>query len=372
MKPKIAVFGALNNGLTVAADLTLAGYRVNLLELPEFQQKIAPIQKAGGIQLSGEKHALVSGKTGLAKLNMVTTDVEEALKDVDIIFVDVPVTEYEARFKAIAQYLKDGQIVNFNTYGYWPCLRVTNILKHVGARDIILAESPAPIYSARGQEGQVASGWIRRALPLGVFPAKKSREAFDALKAIYPNYERAKNVLQTNFENINLLIHPGIALCNIGYFDRAEEKGETVGFYSTGNTFHAGILAEALDRGRIPVCQAYDVPYTSLKEEVIRLYDTKGDTVQEAIKNAKFYQAVPPFPANIWIQWLKNDIPLSHVPFVLLSELAGVPAPIHRGFVEIVGAVLETDYWKTGLTLNKLGLTGLTPKEVVRYVTEGE
>jgi hypothetical protein len=59
------------------------------------------------------------------------------------------------------------------------------------------------------------------------------------------------------------------------------------------------------------------------------------------------------------------------VPLVLLSDLAKIPVPIYRGLVDIFSAVLETDFWTTGLTLDKLGLKGLSPEQVVRYVTEG-
>ena len=130
MKHRIAVFGnERNSGYTITADLTLAGYEVNFFELPEFGDAAARIQKLGGIELAGETEALISGKTGLAKPNMVTTNPQEALENVDIIFADLPHSDYETRFKAIAPYLKDGQIVHFNTYGAWGCLRVANILK---------------------------------------------------------------------------------------------------------------------------------------------------------------------------------------------------------------------------------------------------
>lgn len=372
MKPKIAVFGnARNVGYITAGDLTLAGYEVNLLELPEFQQTIAPAQKTGGIHLTGNLQALISGKTGFAKPNMITTEAEKALEDVDVVFVDAPVFDYETRFKTIAPYLRNGQIVHFNTYGYWPCLRVASNLKQVCKENVILTESPAPIYSVRSNNGQITSTCIRKRLPLAAFPGKKSKEAIEVLKPIYPTFEKAKNVLQTNFENINLLVHPGIAVLNIGYFDRAEEKGKTVGFYSIGNTTHTGILSEAQDRERIAVCQAYELAYTSLREYIIRYYGSSGKTIYEAILNCKFYQGIPPRPADIWIQWLKPDLLLSHVPFALLADLAGISVPIHRAIIEIVGAVLETDFWKNGLTLDKLGLAGLTTAEVIRYVTEG-
>ena len=88
--------------------------------------------------------------------------------------------------------------------------------------------------------------------------------------------------------------------------------------------------------------------------------------------DCKFIQGIPAYSVDIWAQWLKVDLPLAMVPFVLLADLAGISTPIHRGFIEIIGAVLETDFWKAGLTLDKLGLAGLSVEEVVRYVTEGQ
>ena len=379
MKPKIAVFGAGSIGCTIAADLTLAGYEINLLELPKFKQRIAGVQRLGGIHLSGDMHALISGKTGFAKPNMVTTAVKEALEDVDVIFVDVPATEYEDRFDAIAPYLKNGQIVNFNTYGYWASLRVASILKQRGKENVILSESPAPIHMVRGRDGSFTSVLIRERVPLAVFPSKKSKEVFDVLKAIFPTYEMAKDVLQTNFNNINMTVHPGIALLNIGSFDRAEERNEKFNFYVTGNTVHTGILEESYDRERIPVCQAYGVIYTSLKESIIRYYGSKGKTVYEVIRNCKPYQGLLKGTSG-WVIGLdylmdqlgRSDIPFSLVPFVSLASLAGVSTPITRAIIDIFGAIFETDFWKTGLTLHKLGLAGLTTEGVIRYITEGE
>jgi opine dehydrogenase len=88
--------------------------------------------------------------------------------------------------------------------------------------------------------------------------------------------------------------------------------------------------------------------------------------------NAKLYRERASDPANIWVKWLSLDVPFAHVPFVSLAELANVPVPIYRAVIEIFGAVVNTDFWKTGLTLDKLGLESLTKNEILRYVTEGE
>ena len=53
MKKNIAVIGAGNGGFAMAGDLTLAGYGINLFELPEFEHNILPVKDSGGIEITG-------------------------------------------------------------------------------------------------------------------------------------------------------------------------------------------------------------------------------------------------------------------------------------------------------------------------------
>lgn len=117
----ITVFGAGLDAQTIVADLTLAGFDVNMLTLPE--QNIAIencIKENGGIYLEGDK--TISGSSGLATTNMVTANAKKAIKDADVIVFTQPSSGYEERMKYIAPYLEDDQIINFNTYDYWPSL----------------------------------------------------------------------------------------------------------------------------------------------------------------------------------------------------------------------------------------------------------
>lgn len=92
---------------------------------------------------------------------------------------------------------------------------------------------------------------------------------------------------------------------------------------------------------------------------------------REAIAAAPFYQALPPLPADRWADWMRADVPFAHVPFVHLAEALGSPAPLHRGLVDLVGAVLGEDFWRDGLTLGDLGLADMTNDEMVAFVRDG-
>ena len=75
--------------------------------------------------------------------------------------------------------------------------------------------------------------------------------------------------------------------------------------------------------------------------------------------------------ATIWQTWMEGDLPLAHVPFVELAEKAGVSVPLHRGFVDIVDALLDSNSWQDGLNLERLGLAGMSTDRIRAYVETG-
>ena len=52
----ITILGCGAGGMAMAADLTLAGHRVQLVELPEFASNVEEIHARGGIDLCGTWH----------------------------------------------------------------------------------------------------------------------------------------------------------------------------------------------------------------------------------------------------------------------------------------------------------------------------
>ena len=191
------------------------------------------------------------------------------------------------------------------------------------------------------------------------------------LSAITKLVEPCRNVIETNLESMNLLIHPAMALLNVGYYDRAEAKGERASFYGIGNTAHTSKLVEALDAERPAVCEAYGVRFRSVLDHIRILYDAKGGDVQEAVAQSTFYRGVGDLPADIWQTWMGTDLPLAHVPFVLLAENAGCKATLHRGFIDIVAALLDAKPWEDGLTLERLGLAGMDAAAMTAYAETG-
>lgn len=77
MKKKYGILGAGNGGQSISAYLKLKGNEVYLYD--RYQSMIDPIKERGGIELTGVS------LNGTAKLDKITTDIEEAIKGVDFI-----------------------------------------------------------------------------------------------------------------------------------------------------------------------------------------------------------------------------------------------------------------------------------------------
>ena len=107
MKKKIAVIGAGHGGKAMAADLTIRGFDVFLFN--RTQKRITAIQERGGILLKTEENREV-----FAPMNLVTTDIEEVLREVNLVMVVIPASGHRNIAKLMAPFLQDNHIVLLN------------------------------------------------------------------------------------------------------------------------------------------------------------------------------------------------------------------------------------------------------------------
>ena len=83
----IAVLGGGNAGHTFAADLSLAGYKVNFYEHPQFKDAFRTTLEKAAVEIEDQ----VTGRRQVARIHKVTTDMKEAITDVRLIILAVPV-----------------------------------------------------------------------------------------------------------------------------------------------------------------------------------------------------------------------------------------------------------------------------------------
>jgi opine dehydrogenase len=76
-------------------------------------------------------------------------------------------------------------------------------------------------------------------------------------------------------------------------------------------------------------------------------------------------------PPTLDHRYLHEDVGWGLVPWLELAGACGSPAPIMEALTVVAGALNGVDYVRTGLTLEKMGLAGLTASEIVTYARSG-
>lgn len=372
---KFAVLGAGNGGHAMTADLSMMGFYVNLFELPQFEENIKPIQQKGGIHITGfapgVQEVFPKGwtKTGFAKIQgKVTTDIREAVEDVDVIEIVTPAFGHEAIMNECAPHLRRGQIVVFNT-GNWACFRFAHKLREMGIEGVILAEASLLIYSCRRSgPAQVHIDGMKQTLNIAALPAKKTSDVLRVLQKAYPQLKPAKNVLQTSLENLNLVFHPALMIMNAALVEH--KKGDFL-MYPFGCSPSVAKVISAVDQERLAVAKALDLELDTAMDFAYKSYGAKGKNYYEAIQNIKpFHDPIGGrAPSNMKFRYITEDVPFALVPLASLGDLLGILTPTIKALIHLASIINGIDYVKEGTTVEKLGLAGLNAQQIVELVS---
>jgi opine dehydrogenase len=357
---KIAVMGGGNSAQTMAADLALAGHDVTLCDLPRFAKNIRPLMEKREIEKCGSLGT--TGRTGLAKLKKVTTDVGDAVRRVDLIMIAVPAYGHLAFYKAFADCLEDGQGVLILP-GNWGALRLFNLLERSGnKKKVWVAETNRCMHICRAGEHWLGPGKVRVVLERGTvqvaaMPGRETRAVLDILKPLYANLAPAKNVLETSLGNSNIVLHGPLVLMNAGWIEHT--AGQFM-IYRDGVTPSVGKMMDAIGNEQEAILKALGFTPSPRKPFYDQIKDS--DWVKDPCEVG---------PPHLQHRYISEDIPYGLVPLTYWGDLLGVPTPASDAMIEVSSIANQVNYRKEGLTLRALGSDGLTPKEILKRVNEG-
>lgn len=359
-KPVFAVIGAGNGGQAMAGHLGLMGFKVSLYNRSE--DKIALIRRRGTISLEGEIR-------GVGRIRRATTDLAEAVRGADIVMVVTPATAHAEIARNLAPCLEDGQVVVLNPGRTGGALEFRSVLRESSCpARVLLAEAQTLLYAARAENmGQVRIFGVKHSVPLGVLPAHCAPEACRRLGAAFPQFVPVANVLETSFNNIGAVFHPVITLFNAA---RIQDTHGGFQFYVEGITRSLARILESVDRERVAVAGALGAGTYTARQWLYLAYNAVGHDLYGAIMANEGYYGIkaPPILAN---RYLTEDVPMSLVPIASVGEQVGVSCPTIRAIIHCASVLLDRDFSAGGRTAARLGLAGLSLKEIRYLVLEG-
>jgi opine dehydrogenase len=357
--PTFCVLGAGHGGMAMAAHLAMTGCRVNM-----FNRTLAHIEAVrarGGIDVDGEV-------SGFASLNVVTTDPAEAMDDCDVLMVVVPATAHRDMAQIIAPHIKDGQVLVLNPGRTGGALEVAKIIGERNPRvQPYIAEAQTLLYASRATNpGQVHIFGIKNSVPLATLPAYHITDILPVIQKALPQFVPGDNVLKTSLDNIGAVFHPAITVLNAG---RIEDTHGDFEYYVEGVTPSVACVLEAIDRERVNVAAALGIRANTAREWLYLAYDAAGRTLHDAMRANAGYSGIKA-PGTMAHRYITEDVPASLVPIASIGEMLNVPTPMIRSIIRLASAMHGVDYWAEGRTVERLGIKGMSVKDI-RFLVAG-
>jgi opine dehydrogenase len=361
---RIAVLGAGNGGSAAAADLTLRGYEVRLYSRSE--RTLRPILERGGIEL------VEGDQKNFARPALVTSSMDEAVADAELVMLAAPAVAHAELVAAAARSLRAGQIVFLNPGHTGGSLHVASLLRALD-RKIKICETVTLTYICRS----IAPGAVeiyRRTTNLrcAAFPGKFTADLVREMARLYPSIVPAENVLETGLSNINAIMHPAGMIGNAA---RIQTGDGDFYFYRDGITPAIASVIDAVDGERLKIVERLGLsPLT-----FVELFYQAGLTTERARASGSVYEAIHESAPNRTIKspttldhrYLHEDVAYGLVPISEMGRFVGVETRAIDGLITLASELNRIDYRRDGLTLEKMGIEGISPERLPALLHEG-
>lgn len=358
---RIAVLGSGNGGCAVAFECAKAGHEVSIFDFESFPANINAISKNGGIYSEGQLQ-------GFQKLAYAGFNIEETLKDAELVFVVGPAYSTRPFAEACKPFLRKEQKVIVCPGSCAGSIVFKNALGAAAEDEsFVIAETSTLPYAVRLTEPGKIHVFLK--LKDGVFiaalPAKHTNHVKEMISSIYSYMIPASSVLQTSLQNANPIIHPSVTLLNAGLIERTE--GDFF-FYEEGVTGGVGRVIEALDRERIAIGNAlgFDIipdPELGMRQGYMQeaTYD-KGYSEAEGFKGIRAQ-------SSLNYRYFNEDVGYGLVFLAELGKQLGVPTPVADSVIAIVSVVMGRDYrGEKARTMGSLGLGSYSLEELKKIL----
>lgn len=362
--PRVAVLGGGHGGLATAGHLTLKGLPVTLFSF--FESELEAVREENGVQLLGDVE-------GFAAIDRITTSVDAAVADADIIIVVYPALVHESAATILAAGLRDDQVILLSPGRTGGALEFARSLKRlaVTAR-VYVAESQTFMYAAEKRgPATVHIAREKRTMRVAALPASDNDVVVGRLRRLYPQIESAQNVMETSLNNIGAVVHPAPMLLNLPAIERAA-AGEHIRHYRELITRSiCDTVLEPLDAEKVSIATAMGLEAWTARDWYRESYGVVGDSIFDVLQRNPYYAEFAAPTHFLGYHHILDEIPNSLVPIAHLGDLVGVRTPTVRSIVDLASAVCGFDFWKEGRTPESLGIDGLSLEELLHYVDHG-
>ncbi|MDR2301129.1 MAG: NAD/NADP octopine/nopaline dehydrogenase family protein [Deltaproteobacteria bacterium] len=400
----IAILGAGGVGKPCAADSKLAGREVRLWDDPRFAPKTLKDINKSGLKLSGpQTNLLMFERSGVAKLDLVTDNLAEAVKGAGLVIVATVALGHKALFQNLIPLLEDGQIVHIIPDNYGALLLRKMMVEAKFNKKVIVGSWGTSPYGARVLvKGGVTTNEIniidRVCIMRGAAIPAYDTEAFVESAKYFPPFDpstysengddfglrKGDTVLDIALSNVNPVVHVPGAILGAAVMQNFELFGQKKQNYSL------------YAHGLCPAIAQVQVDFWTEEEEVAK---AAGTTIAAIDKEDFFSRSsiygpeymgkgyrVPftedyrykqePYgdgPFNLENRYVTEDVPIGCHLISQLGQKFGVKTPIVDSMIVLANSMLRRDLVaEVGYSLDYLGIGHMDKAQLNAWMREGQ
>ncbi|MBT7903168.1 hypothetical protein HN587_04865 [Candidatus Woesearchaeota archaeon] len=348
MNEKILICGAGQGGHAIAGYAATLGNEVSLYTHTP--------KKAEIISSNGNKIKLTGILDGEAQLRSITTNLQEAVSDNKYIFIITDATVHKYYAERLAPILTDQQVMLISP-GIGGALEFLNLVNSINPdANIGVSETDTLVYACKVPE--IGTSYIKTEKKSIIYSSVPNAEGIAGLlNELYPQFEDVGNPL------MGLDDSPVFHIVGMLYNAHRILNKEDFNFYIGGTTEESAEIMEEMDAERCEVARAVGIEPRTVREWLNIAYGVEMSSLFNMIHATPPYQNTPeipnrsPAPKTLFHRYLLEEIPLRAVPTVSIARIFDIPTPRYEEMVGRARELTGIDFWKTGRTLEDMGLT---------------
>lgn len=398
----IAVLGGGAVGKTIAADSKLGGAEVRLYDIMPFAEKSLKGLEKTGILLDGiQRNRDGFERSGKAFIDVITSDMKEAVKGAGIIVVACGSWGHEPMFKELIPHLEDGQVIMIFADNFG-CLLLRRMMRDMHCdKDVIIGGWSSAPYGTRIESingfqfphvGVKYRAITLRGSALPMTDTESFIEAGKYLPAMDAVYNGdgptiGETILDIDFANVNPVIHVPATVLGVSTMENwgviyCGHDRTTYSMYSHGLSPSICEVQYKFYNEEIALANEIGVGIPKYKKKMF--FSRRSVLTQEYMgldengdDNVVFPLDQPSDegntgPNSIHHRYMTEDVPIGCKIYHDLGVQYGVKTPVIDSMIILAGAMHDKNFFEESkYTLEYLGIDNMSKEELLEYLNNG-
>jgi opine dehydrogenase len=353
----IAIIGAGAVGLSSAALLRERGHDVRIWS--SIPAESDALRRSRGVASEG-------ALCGFFEIP-AASDAASCIEGAEAVMIAAPAFAHASLIDAIAPHVVDGQFVIMHSATAMTSLMLARALarRRVDATLVDLGTSVCT--SRRAGPTTVRVTPLKAGIDLATLPADRCDAGIAMMERLFgPLFTARENILTVSLNNHNGIYHVPALVFNLATVERAQEWniwGSTTPLVAR--------YVQRLDDERLAVARAYGVVGIPVADYIRRSIGVEGEDLATVFAEAARKRPNPTGPKSLDDRYVTEDVPYGLVFFSALGRAAGVGMPLTEQLTSFVSAVFAADFAAEGISLEALGVSGLSPPSILQVVSNG-